>query len=310
MILKDKIFFSSLKPCSVHNVISFCNQIRNKYAIGKITNRRFPFLYFLKIKPHCISKSFAYFDINMFVTKTTKNVITDLMNTNLGSSFRDIWNLRSHTSSTWTYVSNDNIYYLINLKDISLIRKNIPKFQQNLFSYKRGQYIEEKNKFREIVSPNVYDAQVEYRHDKVKILPIFSNRISKRNKILGDNLKVNLPILSRLFVNSFERLNNYASSYIVYRKPDWVKLESIDSLKQRKTEFIFLNPNKQLDKIRHAIQKQINREQSKEEVVSVRLNKDRNALKSRDFQNIVDQVYKLILKRWQKDLERRGIFYA
>jgi len=265
MILKDKIFFSSLKPCSVHNVISFCNQIRNKYAIGKITNRRFPFLYFLKIKPHCISKSFAYFDINMFVTKTTKNVITDLMNTNLVSNFRDI-------------------YYLINLKDISLIRKNIPKFQQNLFSYKRGQYIEEKNKFREIVSPNVYDAQVEYRHDKVKILPIFSNRISKRNKILGDNLKVNLPILSRLFVNSFERLNNYASSYIVYRKPDWVKLESIDSLKQRKTEFIFLNPNKQLDKIRHAIQKQINREQSKEEVVSVRL--------------------------WQKDLERRGIFYA
>jgi len=291
MILKDKIFFSSLKPCSVHNVISFCNQIRNKYAIGKITNRRFPFLYFLKIKPHCISKSFAYFDINMFVTKTTKNVITDLMNTNLVSNFRDI-------------------YYLINLKDISLIRKNIPKFQQNLFSYKRGQYIEEKNKFREIVSPNVYDAQVEYRHDKVKILPIFSNRISKRNKILGDNLKVNLPILSRLFVNSFERLNNYASSYIVYRKPDWVKLESIDSLKQRKTEFIFLNPNKQLDKIRHAIQKQINREQSKEEVVSVRLNKDRNALKSRDFQDIVDQVYKLILKRWQKDLERRGIFYA
>ena len=291
MILKDKIFFSSLKPCSVHNVISFCNQIRNKYAIGKITNRRFPFLYFLKIKPHCISKSFAYFDINMFVTKTTKNVITDLMNTNLVSNFRDI-------------------YYLINLKDISLIRKNIPKFQQNLFSYKRGQYIEEKNKFREIVSPNVYDAQVEYRHDKVKILPIFSNRISKRNKILGDNLKVNLPILSRLFVNSFERLNNYASSYIVYRKPDWVKLESIDSLKQRKTEFIFLNPNKQLDKIRHAIQKQINREQSKEEVVSVRLNKDRNALKSRDFQDIVDQVYKLILKRWQKDLERRGIFCA
>ena len=291
MILKDKIFFSSLKPCSVHNVISFCNQIRNKYAIGKITNRRFPFLYFLKIKPHCISKSFAYFDINMFVTKTTKNVITDLMNTNLVSNFRDI-------------------YYLINLKDISLIRKNIPKFQQNLFSYKRGQYIEEKNKFRGIVSPNVYDAQVEYRHDKVKILPIFSNRISKRNKILGDNLKVNLPILSRLFVNSFERLNNYASSYIVYRKPDWVKLESIDSLKQRKTEFIFLNPNKQLDKIRHAIQKQINREQSKEEVVSVRLNKDRNALKSRDFQDIVDQVYKLILKRWQKDLERRGIFYA
>ena len=291
MILKDKIFFSSLKPCSVHNVISFCNQIRNKYAIGKITNRRFPFLYFLKIKPHCISKSFAYFDINMFVTKTTKNVITDLMNTNLVSNFRDI-------------------YYLINLKDISLIRKNIPKFQQNLFSYKRGQYIEEKNKFREIVSPNVYDAQVEYRHDKVKILPIFSNRISKRNKILGDNLKVNLPILSRLFVNSFERLNNYASSYIVYRKPDWVKLESIDSLKQRKTEFIFLNPNKQLDKIRHAIQKQINREQSKEEVISVILNKDRNALKSRDFQDIVDQVYKLILKRWQKDLERRGIFYA
>ena len=291
MILKDKIFFSSLKPCSVHNVISFCNQIRNKYAIGKITNRRFPFLYFLKIKPHCISKSFAYFDINMFVTKTTKNVITDLMNTNLVSNFRDI-------------------YYLINLKDISLIRKNIPKFQQNLFSYKRGQYIEEKNKFREIVSPNVYDAQVEYRHDKVKILPIFSNRISKRNKILGDNLKVNLPILSRLFVNSFERLNNYASSYIVYRKPDWVKLESIDSLKQRKTEFIFLNPNKQLDEIRHTIQKQINREQPKEEVVSVRLNKDRNALKSRDFQDIVDQVYKLILKRWQKDLERRGIFYA
>ena len=291
MILKDKIFFSSLKPCSVHNVISFCNQIRNKYAIGKITNRRFPFLYFLKIKPHCISKSFAYFDINMFVTKTTKNVITDLMNTNLVSNFRDI-------------------YYLINLKDISLIRKNIPKFQQNLFSYKRGQYIEEKNKFREIVSPNVYDAQVEYRHDKVKILPIFSNRISKRNKILGDNLKVNLPILSRLFVNSFERLNNYASSYIVYRKPDWVKLESIDSLKQRKTEFIFLNPNKQLDGIRHAIQKQINREQSKEEVISVILNKDRNALKSRDFQDIVDQVYKLILKRWQKDLERRGIFYA
>ena len=291
MILKDKIFFSSLKPCSIHNVISFCNQIRNKYAIGKITNRRFPFLYFLKIKPHCISKSFAYFDINMFVTKTTKNVITDLMNTNLVSNFRDI-------------------YYLINLKDISLIRKNIPKFQQNLFSYKRGQYIEEKNKFREIVSPNVYDAQVEYRHDKVKILPIFSNRISKRNKILGDNLKVNLPILSRLFVNSFERLNNYASSYIVYRKPDWVKLESIDSLKQRKTEFIFLNPNKQLDGIRHAIQKQINREQSKEEVISVILNKDRNALKSRDFQDIVDQVYKLILKRWQKDLERRGIFYA
>ena len=291
MILKDKIFFSSLKPCSVHNVISFCNQIRNKYAIGKITNRRFPFLYFLKIKPHCISKSFAYFDINMFVTKTTKNVITDLMNTNLVSNFRDI-------------------YYLINLKDISLIRKNIPKFQQNLFSYKRGQYIEEKNKFREIVSPNVYDAQVEYRHDKVKILPIFSNRISKRNKILGDNLKVNLPILSRLFVNSFERLNNYASSYIVYRKPDWVKLESIDSLKQRKTEFIFLNPNKQLDGIRHAIQKQINREQSKEEVISVILKKDRNVLKSKDFQNLVDQIYKLILKRWQKDLERRGIFYA
>jgi len=148
-----------------------------------------------------------------------------------------------------------------------------------------------------IKSPSIHNVQAISKYNRVSIgtLPIFSNTDLSINKILLSQLQANIsiPYLSR-----------------VSHKPTYIKSELINKFRQIKTEFIFLNPNKQLEKIIDTIQKQINRGQFKEEVISVTLKKDRNVLKSRDFQNLVDQIYKLILKRWQKDLERRGILHA
>lgn len=81
-------------------------------------------------------------------------------------------------------------------------------------------------------------------------------------------------------------------------------------MKTKKAELIFFNPNKQLDVFKHSIQKQIKKQHSKEEIISVTTDNSKDTLKSKDLQKMADQMYKLIMKRWQKDLERRGIFHA
>jgi len=166
---------------------------------------------------------------------------------------------------------------------------------------------------REIKFLSIHNVQAGSRYSRLSIatLPVFSNTDLSISKILPNQLQANILTIKESPANAFLR-SDTSIPYLsrISHKTTHIKSELMDNFRQTKTEFIFLNPNKQLDEIRDAIQKQINREQSKEEVISVILKKDRNALKSRDFQNIVDQVYKLILKRWQKDLERRGIFYA
>jgi len=199
--------------------------------------------------------------------------------------------------------SDENVHYLsrMSLKSSCFIEKNIPRIQQNVFLYKKIKHIKSKDEFEKIKSPNIHNVQAVSKYNRVSIatLPIFSNTDLSINKILLSQLQANIstPYLSGI--------NHKLTS---------IKSELMNKFRRTKTEFIFLNPNKQLEKIRDTIQdtiqKQINREQPKEEVISVILKKDRNVLKSKDFQNLVDQIYKLILKRWQKDLERRGIFYA
>jgi len=298
MILKNKIVFNSDRFHSINKIIAFCNQIRNRYAIYKI-NKKFPFLYLLKIKPitnislririqvynieskkpQIISSRnakaiyrrvsvllFAHSNTNLVVNRMQKNV-----------SIKKISILNSLNSS------NTNIHYLFknNLKNPAFIEKNTLK---------------SRNELKKIKFLSIHDVQAVSKYSRVSITtsPISSNIINL-SKILSNELQANISI-------------SHLSSHI-----NKSESELMNKFMQIKTEFIFLNPNKQLDEIRHAIQKQINGEQPKEKVVSVILNKDkkdRDVLKSRDFQNIVDQIYKLILKRWQKDLERRGIFHA
>ena len=211
--------------------------------------------------------------------------------------------------------SDENVHYLsrMSLKGPGFIEKDIPKIQQNIFLHKKTKHIKSKDELSEIKFLSIHNVQAVPKYNRLSIatLPIFSNTDLSINKILSNQLQANILTIKESPANAFLR-SDTSIPYLsrISHKTTHIKSELMDNFRQIKTEFIFLNPNKQLDEIRHTIQKQINREQPKEEVVSVRLNKDRNALKSRDFQNIVDQVYKLILKRWQKDLERRGIFYA
>jgi len=302
MILKDKIIFSSDRFHSINNIIAFCNQIRDKYTL-RINNKKFPFLYLLKFKPpYYIFKNIINLSLKMQVYNIeSKHQIGIHNHQTIYRRLPVLPLVHSGTDLIVNKMQKDisikKFLSRMSLKGLGFIEKDIPKIQQNIFLYKKTKHIKSKDELREIKFLSIHNVQAGSRYSRLSIatLPVFSNTDLSISKILPNQLQANIPIpyLSR-----------------ISHKTTHIKSELMDNFRQTKTEFIFLNPNKQLDEIRHAIQKQINKEQPKEEVISVILKKDRNALKSRDFQNIVDQVYKLILKRWQKDLERRGIFCA
>jgi len=293
MILKDKIIFSSDRFHSINNIIAFCNQIRDKYTL-RINNKKFPFLYLLKFKPpYYIFKNIINLSLKMQVYNIESKHQIGIYNPQAIYHKLPILPL-AHSGTNLVVnkmqkdISIKKFLSRMILKSFGFIEKNI--------SIK---HIKSKDALSEIKFLSIHNVQAVPKYSRLSIatLPIFSNTDLSISKILPNQLQANIPIL-----------------YRISHKLTHIKSELMDNFRQTKTEFIFLNPNKQLDEIRDTIQdtiqKQINREQPKEEVISVILKKDRNALKSRDFQNIVDQVYKLILKRWQKDLERRGIFYA
>jgi len=309
------------------------NLVINKTQ-ADISIKKFPINPFLKSN---LSESKVEGALNFLEKKplTTKTLgLTSKINKALEASNE----INKETSN----ISNENVHYLSRMSLIvpGFVEKDIPKIQENIFLYKKAKYIKSKDKFREIRFLSVHNAQVGSRYSRVSIatLPIFSGTDLSINKILSNQLQANVLIkkfptnsilesqieksLNFLGKKSFTEdsdltlkaskvpeISNISNLSRTFHKAIYIKPK--DKFKEaKKTEFIFLDLNKQLNEIRHTIQKRINRKQPKEEVVSVTLNKDRNALKSRDFQNMVDQVYKLILKRWQKDLERRGIFHA
>ena len=302
MILKEKINFSSDRFHSINKTIAFCNQIRDKYTL-RIHNKKFPFLHLLKFKPsYYIFKNIINLSLKMQVYNIESKYQIGIHNPQ--TIYRRLPVLPLAYSGTNLIVNKIQRDIFIrkflsrmSLKNFGFIEKDIPKIQQNIFLYKKTKHIKSKDEFVKIKSPSIHNVQAISKYNRVSIgtLPIFSNTDLSINKILLSQLQANIsiPYLSR-----------------VSHKPTYIKSELINKFRQIKTEFIFLNPNKQLEKIIDTIQKQINRGQFKEEVISVTLKKDRNVLKSRDFQNLVDQIYKLILKRWQKDLERRGILHA
>ena len=306
MILKEKINFSSDRFHSINKTIAFCNQIRDKYTL-RIYNKKFPFLHLLKFKPsYYIFKNIINLSLKMQVYNIESKHQIGIHNPQV--IYRRLPVLLLAHSGTNLIVNKmqEDIFIKkflsrMSLKSFDFIEKNISKIQQNVFLYKKIKHIKSKDEFEEIKFPSIYNVQAVSKYNRVSIatLPFFSNTDLSINKILLSQLQANIstPYLSGI--------NHKLTS---------IKSELMNKFRRTKTEFIFLNPNKQLEKIRDTIQdtiqKQINREQPKEEVISVILKKDRNVLKSKDFQNLVDQIYKLILKRWQKDLERRGIFHA
>jgi len=318
MILKDKIIFSSDRFHSINNIIAFCNQIRDKYTL-RINNKKSPFLHLLKFKPpYYIFKNIINLSLKMQVYNIESKHQIGIHNAQ--TIYRRLPLLPLVHSGTNLVVNKmqkdisiKKFLSRMGLKSSGFIEKDIPKIQQNVFLYKKTKHIKSKDEFEKIKSPSIHNVQAGSRYSRLSIatLPVFSNTDLSISKILPNQLQANILTIKESPANAFLR-SDTSIPYLsrISHKTTHIKSELMDNFRQTKTEFIFLNPNKQLDEIRHAIQKQINKEQPKEEVISVVLKKDRNVLKSRDFQNIVDQVYKLILKRWQKDLERRGIFYA
>jgi hypothetical protein len=332
--LTDKAILGPHRP---HDITSFFNRIINKYNLYKPKTIRFPFLYLLKSKfshyyklenimnisleakihsriipkqkiekfsPNMLLKSYTWrvnvektlnFYPNTFGSKTyKKNLYEPLIKNFFTNMLLKSYISQNQIKNTLNFPEKSlstDLYFISKTKPEALRLRGVlasagKAFNPTLAKGNTALPLASGIRFPASRAGHIIGRKIEVSHIN----------ITEREKEVFHSLgKKNIPAIQQ---------NIFLDKRTEYIKPPARFMET------KKAELIFFNPNKQLDVFKHSIQKQIKKQQSKEEIISVTTDNSKDTLKSKDLQKMADQMYKLIMKRWQKDLERRGIFHA
>lgn len=283
-----------LGPHRSHDITSFFNRIINKYNLYKPKTIGFPFLYLLKNK-----FSHYYKLMNIMNISLEAKIHPRIIPKQKIEKFSPNMLLKS-------YISQNQIKNTLNFPEKSLstdlyfISKTKPealRLRGVLASAGRAlnPTLAKGNTALPLTSGIKFPAS-RAGHIIGRKIELSHINITERKKEVFHSLgKKNIPAIQQ---------NIFLDKRTEYIKPPARFMET------KKAELIFFSPNKQLDVFKHSIQKKIKKQHSKEEIISVTTDNSKDTLKSKDLQKMADQMYKLIMKRWQKDLERRGIFHA